>query len=445
MKRMLMIVAISFSLQISAKEKLAAYVKFNDSETLIENVSNIGAMLGNPMLSMMATQSLSSNPFAMIFGEPRPGAGSMLVGVIENGEICGGCLYPVASTKADILQNNPNAVESNGVIKVSNEMYAVFAKSGEWLGVSSDPRRARAILKYVKLAEKKIGKDILRAKVTRRALEQCEINSHAKAELLKNMDSVDFSLKMTNAGIDIRFSGTALEGSDLDKVGDKFLDESILSNIPNGAFYMVAMNKGAGSSKKIECDKIIETLKKNGIDISSFVSFVCNKGFLDITIDPKALSTEFKPKDGVNCEVLCADLEALKNSAVEAPAIKRTTVAVKNYNPNASISSRIKKTLPEIKTTNNYLVGFASINSLLKALEPAILEKVESEKRDQIKSIVFDSLPQDNSAGIAWYTTKKGNKHETLIRISADEIKAIGPAASYIAMMHMMKKVQIQK
>lgn len=450
MKRILMIVAICFSLQLSAKDELAGYVKLNDTQTLVENISNLGMMLGNPMLSMMATQAISSNPLAMIFGESRTGVGAMIVGIIDNGEICGGCLYPVASTKAEILQNNPDAVESNGVIKVSNELYAVFAKSGDWVGVSSDPRRARAILKYTKLAEKKIGKDIIRAKVTRRALEQSELNSHAKAELLKNVDSFDFSLKMTNAGIDIRHFMTVVKGSNLDKIGDKLLDNSILSNIPSDALYMIAMNKGA-NSKKVGCDKIIETLKKNGIDISSFISFVCNEGFVDITIDPKSLLSgvksikEAKCSGKVNCDVLRADFEALKSSAVEAPSMKRTTVTVRNYKPSAAISSRLINTLPEIQKANNYLVGFVSVNSLLKALESVILENVESAEREQIKTLVFDVLPQDNSAGIAWYSTKKGNKHESLIRISADEIKAIGPAASGIAMMQMMKKVQIQK
>ena len=117
-KSVLLVAAASLSLaSFGALEKVGT-LQIADVDSLVKGISTLGEFTGNPMLGIMASQSVWKIPQIRLFGNGRQGEPMAYVAYAEaDGKSCEiedlrlVSLYPIAQTKQAFVEAHPDAVE----------------------------------------------------------------------------------------------------------------------------------------------------------------------------------------------------------------------------------------------------------------------------------------------------------------------------------------------
>jgi len=471
MKKLLFVALSAFALtSFGAWEKVGS-IRIADIETLVKGVTKLGEFTGNQTLGIMASQAISkAKPFDF-FGPGRPGVAMSFEFFMDSEELsedplealdsleCA-ILYPVAQTKAEFLAAHPNAVDTNGYVRVcvcekddedeedeDDETYVVFSPDGKWVGYSDDLDQAKLALKGIKAAEKKLDGDLAKVVISPKgltaitcALEHIDEEGALKKkdrkqmemalELLKQMAAGSVGLRINECGLDIHGAVKAVQGSALSKIGKKTLDPNAWKT--SGADALFASENAADAGVKTgSWTEVSSILKKYGID-TPFLSVVePSPNYAVFTVDVPGAIEYFKCSSNVVKKLkdkkLGEELAALGQTKelipLKGPAAG-CAVEIKGFKPVADAATRFEATLPEAKDKPVYTRAFFSYYSLFKALTPVILANIDKEVRTMLEPLLA-ALPPEGEKGLAYAAWREKEAHQFILRIGADEFKGV--------------------
>jgi len=491
-KSVLLVAAASLSLaSFGALEKVGT-LQIADVDSLVKGISTLGEFTGNPMLGIMASQSVWKIPQIRLFGNGRQGEPMAYVAYAEaDGKSCEiedlrlVSLYPIAQTKQAFVEAHPDAVEEDGVLRLHKDGetsfgFVAFSEDGKWASAGDDKAAVVRALGDVKSASRKMEGTIVRLSLPRKGLSAFaelaeeasklseeaskiakESPDHAKAQaalanirgqqrqqlstVISNFTDCVIGIGAGERGLDVRFALKPVKGSVCDGLGRKALPADWISYTSTAVF---AADDAVGfGDKGVKWEEIASVLAKHGIDFS-FVKHKRPSEASDVyTVDAEAACAAIKKmaesaenisKDG---EGLFTDLLAFTNrccSALPDPGrpAHGTALVLKGFKPVADIQTRFERTLPEAKRKPLFSRCFFSYYSIIKGLVPVILANVEEEQRAMLAPML-NSLPPEGPGGIAMAQWRDGSLFRGILRIAPDEFKGLAAGITLFTTMKM--------
>ena len=454
-KSFLAVLAVAFTFAVQAEWKVIGTAQVADTVTLAQSISKLGEFTGNAMLGMMAVGALNDLPGTAAFGPARKGAATLYPFFVENGQYEFALLYPVAITKEDFMGRFPDAVESNGLIRVTcpfngsgrSVHYVAFSQDGRWVGMSDKPQQARLALKEITDAEKPLDGDMAKFRIRRRGLDEFvkggeqEMDVRTK-DLVSQVNGVVFGIRVSDKGLDFRGAVKTVEGSELAKVGLKPLAENPLAFAGRDAVFVGASAENCGYEPVEKCwNEVKPMIEKTGLKLD-WLEFVQTNDVSRFTLDVDGLFACIKSMEGkadskigeklmeeLKQYVAAKDAKKLK---AEGPAIN-CEFTLKGYAGRFLPAQRFAYTLPEVADKKPFSVGFFSVYSLIRAVLPAIA-KVAPDQVPGIEAVIA-MLPEEGQGGMAYALWADKGYLRLFVRIGADEFKAVSAGfAAFMAM-----------
>lgn len=468
MKKIIASVVVAFALAaVAAPEKIAS-VQISDVAGVVSAASKLGEFTGNAMLGAMAAAQLAQNPFAQFFGPGRDGASTLIVvfhdgplpddlSAATNGFSCA-FVYPVTRTKAQFLENFPEAKESDGVIAVNGtgllgKSFVTFTADGKWAVAATEKAVVAAALKEIGSAAKPLGASVLRVRVTAKGVELAvrgfdkfgaEMAKQAGAKQTDVEEAVKlvkdvygqfagavFDLGVTDKGLDIGLAAKPRTGTDFDAIGRKLLPADPLAFAGKDSFLAVAAaeDAGQGDSAK-QGDAFFALLAKYGLDTKKWLSREKTAGGEKFTLDFDGAVSYFKGEGAaafgkIDPQKFMEEFSALspKKFEVKGPAYSGS-FALKGETFATSAAERFAKILPEAAAKKPYAVQMLSLYALARKLAPKAVELADEDERQILKPMLA-ALPPAGEGGTAVVGWREKDVIRGLIRVSPDEIRGI--------------------
>ena len=445
MKKTIVLAVLSLSLAASAAWEKIATFQLAGPEVMSAAASEIGGFTGNPLVGMMiAAQAAKATPFADFFGPAREGACVLFPLYIETGKepetfeqfVRGweyAVLYPVKETKAQFLKRHPGAVETNGFIRVKGACgdsgcqvfdddiddsedyaedeitynYIAFTGDGKWAAMSDKPEQVKLALGELKAAEKPMGGDLARTRLLKRGAvlvatlleaqlkgetnEQHRVLLKRNATIFRNAEGAVLSLSVSDKGIDLKGGVKVKEGSPAAVYGTTALGERPLGFAATNAVFAQAGAANApnavagndGSRRRFE--ELKATMKNSPIDFGALqLRDVSKKGAFPY------------------------ESEGVFDGIAVTP----------------SLAERFEKTLPELVGRPLFsAAAFTTIPSI-EYFVPPYRAKLPAAERVVI-STTLKLLPKNSETAIAAGAWREKDSLRMLVRIPADEIRAV--------------------
>ena len=490
MNKMLAVLAAALSLTaFSATWERAGAIQVTDTTGLTVAVAKLGEMTGNQMLGAMAASYMSQLPTSEFFGPTRQGGSIVFPFYVDaeafakagagdeeafddledNGLECA-VIYPMALPKEEFMNLHDGAIETNGFVRVKglpfggsddDFTFVAFAEGGKWAVAGDKPERVALAMKDLAGLVSPMDGDIVRVSLTTKgadALRQV-IDVVAKKvaedsgasldastiEYIKSFSSARLALRVTDAGIDVHGSFTAVPGSLLARMGAASIGGEPLAKAGEGdimAFESTFMKFDIpGQWKTIE-----EILKKHKIDTASFLKWEFGD-FSRLTVDlPAAFAwgkaAETNGLAEVDFDALTEDIKnALEGSSLKYEPADREYgfgLAFAGYSPKSSPGRRFAAVLPEVKGKPLVCAGAYSVAGVIQAVLPPVMATLDEETRASVAPMAA-LLPAECAGGIAYANWREGEDGTGFLwRISADEVKGIGVSVGTIAVASMM-------
>ncbi len=253
----------------------------------------------------------------------------------------------------------------------------------------------------------------------------------------KGLKSATVSVRFNAKGLTLQGVARALPTAWWAESGKIALPtESIFAKAPKDSVW--GCDSAADSGMSLQDAQYLGMLKlveqALGKKIPGWTVKTQDKNNLHATIDAAALVNYLEgdafeaDMEKVDAEKLVADLQKLTEegqakASAKGPAASNS-FAVKGFTPKYTLAQRFAKTLPEAKKKPVYSASVISLYTLAKSLVPTILEKVPEPARPQLQEMLA-MLPEESAGAIAAMFYRDGDKFRFILRVSADEIKAL--------------------
>lgn len=480
MKKLLVLSALSAALLATAAPTKLATVQVADTTACVMAMTKLGELSGMAMVGPMLSPMIVKNPVTEFFGPMREGSSALLLvylpedkaaatNTLDGFDAEAALLYPVTRTKKQFLAAHPGAVETNGLIiakgkESGKKYYSAFSKDGKWVASSEVAAFVMPALDEIAAAEKPLDGNVVRVssaelKRLSAAMELCakdkKLDSSDKLvvsayqKILKEMESVEFGVRIDDRGLDVRGQVKAVKGSDLAKMGETTLGKNPLAFAAPEALSAEALAAGCPSKATLkEWESVRRILTKYGIKLDS-VAIAEKDGIVSTTIDFVRLLKDTKSLFGDQKKAL--DVEGISKdfstnatlTAVETlTKTQRSQVFFKETKATVSPSVRYAETLPELAGKPVCYASCASIYEIIRAVLPQVIEVFgEGDESLQMLKPMFAALPPAGKGGTANAAWREGDTLHGQARISKDEFKSL--AAFYqIAMMSAQANAQ---
>ncbi|MBR1921459.1 MAG: hypothetical protein IJ829_05590 [Kiritimatiellae bacterium] len=488
MKRLLSSVLAAVSLSAFAAWERIGSLQVADMATQGDAIARLGSYMGNPLAAAGMAAAIADMPTIKFFGPMRPktpmafvlywgaedaaSAATNALGCLEYA-----FLYPMSISKAEFLKRHDGAVETNGVVFVKggvfddSDTYVVFSPDGKWAGASDKVEQATLALAEIALAEKPLAGDALRLRLDEKAFAKLgevigEAESKAEAEgvhvkidkqsldVLKAVRAFACGIRVSDAGIDLRGSTRFAKDSEAASFGLKPLAANALAFAGRDAVSASAWAEDSGmrgmSGK--DWDDLFDIFKRNGADLSRFISRAALPGGDKFTVDFAAImkavkETTDKGEDAM--EKMSGKLEKVVEELVprfgstkcsKGPAYA-CAVSLKGVEPQWPVAERFAETLPEAAGKPVSAVWFYSLSSILRAAASEALVLVPEEQRAVMKPML-DQFCAETKRGVAGMLWQKDGAQRFFFRISADEFRTVGSRVSSAMMFGVSSSVQ---
>lgn len=261
-------------------------------------------------------------------------------------------------------------------------------------------------------------------------------------QTMKDFRSLSMTVKLDDRGLSVEGDYAVSEDSPLlekSKTGAPLAADALAFAGKDCLFAAVATENGGIEFSMIP--RMLEALKKNGVDLSGFIAVTGNLPDVFVTIDADAaariLPTMEEACSSINHDKLEADYQAL-GSSVELPVPAcRGSVALKGYAAPYTPAERFDATLPDFAEKPLAMKAVWSYYSLCKAFLPCVIANAPEDKSVLVRRIAM-MLPGEMKgacAAVVWDVnpTTAG----FIVRISTDEIKSFGLASGAVMTMIM--------
>lgn len=471
MKKVLAIAMAALSLASFAKTERLVTATVADMETLATQAGKLGMHYGNPMIGMMLAQSLQANPVTEKFGPSRPGelTTAYLYGDAEKLDaedkadafektLALVVVYPSTKTKAELIADNTDAVETNGVVKLrfeEKDVYAAFSADGKWLVVSTDADRAKrelatagknkAKVAYgaafdVRVTEagvgflKKCASQILpKANPDMSAADSAEMDH--LASVLSQTKKLLFAMRVSDNGVDMLGSVTPVAGSELAKCGAKpFSKADPLAFAGKESLFALAAAPDCGSEMEAGgIERVLAFLKSKGFK-TEFIKVVRKGAECKVSFDVKNLAKYMQSSEAEQAIEGLGDLNVFNEELKKAFSTQSDgkfkaaspetmiSVSVDGTVLPSTASQRFAKAFPDLKGKKPYSVFTCSLYAtVLSVVNSAIADDPSAAGFTQILAAL--PKPGDGSISMAQWKEKDGFK--AILRITPDELKNI--------------------
>lgn len=475
MKKLIVSVVAALALVAGAAPEKIASVQITDVAGVVSAATKLGEFTGTAMLGAMAAAQLAQNPLAQFFGQGREGAAT-LVAVFQDGELKGDLdngsevfsiafVYPVTRTKAQFLENFPEATETNGVIAVNGtgllgESFVRFTADGKWAVASDRKELLPVALKEIATVAKPIGPRVARFRITAKGVDtmvklfdlaqdagakdgnaSAEDLAQAKAamKLVKDfygqVAGAMVDLSVTEKGLDFGFAAKPRAGSDLELIGKKTLGVDPLAFAGNEAYVAAAAaeDAGQGSAAK-QADALYALLAKYGID-TKWLAREKTPGCEKVTLDFDGAVAYFRGEGAaafakIDPQQFMKDFSAIgpKEIEIKGPAYSGS-FALKGEKFAKTASERFAAVLPEAAAKKPCVVEMVSLYALVRTLAPKLVAFMPEEQRPVLKPMI-DTLPPAGDGGIAAACWLEKGLITGLARVSPDEVRGISAIAN---------------
>lgn len=507
MKKLLVCLFAAVALTASAAWQKVATLQVADVNSLVQGVNKLGELTGNMMLGTMASTALTELPGSELFGPGRdktPMTFCLFLDDVKLEKVLAdkakagldsplsyALLYPVRQGKAEFVKSHEGCKETDGVLRVVEDeeidededaTFVAFSKDGKWASMSDKAAQAKLGLEDVRIAERPMKGDLLKLAVTpkgvavvRQLIEKCQAEL-AKQEkdgdvadamlgvdyvmdVLKGMSALIGGLAIDDTGIVVHASVGTVEGSELAKCGLKALEADPFAFAPKSTLAAVASAADCGQ-RTFDLEALLKVLAKHGIKTDSFLkieeSQPGNKSVLTVDVpaavaygkkNGEAIAKKFDAK-AFQTDFVNAFGKPDKFTAANPPV--SSAIAIKGYVSPVSASERFAATLPEAAQKKPFSVQVFSLYSMVKALLPVLLAELDADEREGLEPLV-KSLPPEGKGGIAVAGWRAKDKLNSLMRVSADELKLLSAGVSAFSAYQMQaamkeaKKAQKQK
>lgn len=479
MKKLMMLImaaAMALAAAADADVKLATML-VTDQSGLVKATAQLAGMAGNPMLGVMAGESIASLPVYRHFGPMRANEQMLFVAYGEAqgddfDDIECAILYPPQRTKIAFIAAHPGCQEMDGVIvteeKEANDdddsddddddeepevkrTYTAFSEDGQWAAMSDDKEAALRALGEVELARAPLGGEIVRVTILQPVFKSLsvaienglkhETNERKKASLtqakgrLNMVENVTFGLKLTEAGGEINGSFVPVAGTELATMGATPLEAAPLAFAPPQAIFAFASAQGSGFRKFSleQYGALVALLEKNGV-MSDYISCTFVGASANIMLDVTKAIAFFKgpgmeKASAIDPETFVEEMGTIFNSADPTPIAElpgtAVSVTLTNHPAEASPEARFAAVFPEAAWLNPFSVSVGSYYGLVKALATEALAETPADIKPTIEAILA-TLPPAGNAATACIYYRSGDAILFKSRISADELRGMG-------------------
>ena len=474
MKKLAFALALAAATTASAALQRVATVQIANTAQLQRAATLLGDHVSSPMVSGLCAAGLGDNPVVSFFGPMREGAdASVLVGVyVDPARVEGGkddavsvtVLYPSAGGKAAFLARHQNAVETNGVVTAEADAlgapFAVaFSADSAWCAAAANASLAKAALRDVKAASRKMKSDVVRLSVDKRGIatitrliemamnkDECKRAAGVKDVLvyLRGISSCAFSFAVSSRGLDFATDATVVPDSVIARFCLQSLPPDALAFAGPSAVFAAAYAPGSHSGTATlgeQLEAVLRILKTLGLDVGRFLSHAVADDTVNLTIDPVAFVDYVAGNEtnGLATAILAAvsdtdatfkkieaDVETLTGkSLVPSTSSCRFALNVKGYAGQSTLAQRFAAAFPELRKTKLAAQNVASYIEILRALLPG-LEPLLPDDQQPLLQLVKTQLEAETKGCIASAFWRTGNRMRTLTRISVDELHSIG-------------------
>lgn len=458
MKNALFLLTAAVALVAQAEWRTVGTVQVADSVTLAQGLVKLGEFTGNAMLGMMAAGALNDLPGTVAFGPARKGAATLYPFFVENGRNAVALLYPVLITKEAFLGKYSDAIESNGLIRVTCPVfgqvksvnYVAFTPDGKWAGISDNPRQARLAIREVETAERPLDGDMIKVRILRNGIDEFlkggeqELDENIR-DAFSQLGGILLGVRVSDRGLDLRGAVKVNEGTEFAKLGQKPLADSPLAFAGRDSVAASAWAPDSGQIASVEhWNEIKALVEKTGFRLD-WLEFVSNNAEAKLTADLTKLAMYMKTlKENDDGKTLDKVIEAVKEYGIKTggekfrargPAVN-FAFALKGYDGKFLPAQRFAYTLPESAEKKPFAVGFFSLYSFMRTFLPVTL-KMSPETYSGLETVIA-TLPEEGEGGMAYMAWSDHGMVRYFLRIGADEFKSV--AAGFAAFMGMSAK-----
>lgn len=460
MRSLLAIAACALAISANAADtpvKLGG-IQVVETTGLTTAVMKLGEISGNSMLGAMAAAKIAELPSNAFFGPARQSGSVYLpiyinqedVAEVENVDELDDLLdcavvYPMALPKDEFLNMHPTAVETNGLIRVSGEMFAekeewdedsvvhvAFSENGKWMVASSRPDLVALAMADVAFAERPMGDDIVRCDILPRGMAVVRkfVKDDEASRLLEGLDSVSAALRVSDAGVDVYGAYRFLGDSELSKYGEASLPEDPFAFDDGTAVFAVANSYNDQSGLAKLYDGVLAVVATNGLDLASVVTCAETGDTCRVSFDAAAFFRKFAGKesvfDRIDTDKICDEINALDTQSPR-PADKayNCVMVMEGYKPRFSASQRFAHVLPELAGKKLCYAYTCSFCAIVQAVVSAGVSTVDDAGKRAELAPFIGLLPKESAGGVAAADWRDGDSVGYIVRLSADELRNI--------------------
>lgn len=475
-------VLLAASCASAAWERVGLFQLAGPSE-LSKAVALTGEMTGNQMLGTMLAANITQLPGHKFFGPMREDGLMAFPLFIDTSRLAdtddlGSALefavvYPMALPRAEFLKMHPGAVETNGLILVKRNVfsdspgeddddvsYVAFSKDGKWAVASDKPEQVKLAVAEIAPITSPLKGDVCRLRIGGRGMEAVAkiygalrksggkgtpCDDRRAKDSFARISGATVALRVNRKGVEMRYTLKTIKGTEMDKCGTVALGDNPLAFAAPSAIWANAASIFEEADQAAVWADVSRALDKAGLDCGKWIkaSFTGRTAAYEIDFArllKHAASTNMSA--GLDAEALMSEMNAIKAfsekplKAASAPTF--ASLSVSGLTPAMSPAARFLKVLPEAKGRK---LCSASAGSFAVVFRP-VFQALAAQDAESARNLgmIASLMPAECDGGIASMGWREKGALKCIVRISAEEMKALGNVAAACTAAFMAKK-----
>ena len=467
MKRFPLLLAVLFlaSASFAAMEKMCT-VKVAGRTQLVQAAAKVGEFVNYP-LGVMAGIAVMSEAVQEELGDCRLDAPILLVGYLDTArpdakvderDVEVAMVLPTTLNKAQFREKQFKVRERDGVIKFiegegEKPKYAVFSEDEQWVAVAESRELVSLAAGEIAAARMAMGDDIVQIETTQACMRQAELAAQKfcdenfdedvddALEYLKDMDGIKLALRVNDLGVDLHGAIRIRPDSAFVRMCVSPLAGDVLAFAPAGAqAACVSMVDGpAWDQAAALFAEMLDCAERNRLDLS-WLKRETQGGNLLIELDSVALLDYYRDEAAhleIDQDKLETEINAIADKMNQLQPGREyrpwgMAFSVKDRPAPVSPSAKLAKILPEIQGRSLNAASVFSLYGVIRAIAPDVLAAAPAEQKQTIRAVMMAFVDNQNGAvaGAAW---READDYQFILRVSADELRALSSVVSAVA------------